>query len=151
MAGKTGAVFGRGDVSRLLDIPPWLLANFADRRFPYRCAPSVPGKGHGSRSFYTLTDIYKIALAHRMYGAGMRSKAIGEAMKVLSRSRSVFQKRAAGKAARCLVWREGRERPVLLKGNQLARALRGEMAIVLPLDETIARVDNRIRIFGKHR
>lgn len=62
-----GAQFSRSQVSRLLNIPAWLLANFSDDRYKYGLRPSVLGKkGRGKKGLYTLADVYKIAVAHRM-------------------------------------------------------------------------------------
>jgi hypothetical protein len=61
---SSGALFGRSDVARLLNIPEWTLANFADRRYPYGLAPSVRGgRGRGKKGLYSLADVYKIATA----------------------------------------------------------------------------------------
>ncbi len=80
-----GALFSRSDVKELLNIPVWLLANFADGlRYRYGLAPSVRGgKGRGKRSLYTLADVYKVAVAYRLVIAGLDSDAIGEALKEL--------------------------------------------------------------------
>lgn len=77
----SGARFGRSDVARLLNIPEWTLANFADRRYPYGLSPSVRGgKGRGKRGLYTLADVYKIATAHRMLVADQDTRVIAEAV-----------------------------------------------------------------------
>jgi hypothetical protein len=71
-------------VSRLLDIPEWLLANFADERYPYGLTPSVRGgKGRGKKGLYSLGDVYKIAVAHRLLAAGFASSVVAEALKEL--------------------------------------------------------------------
>jgi len=80
----SGALFGRSDVARLLNIPGWTLANFADRRYPYGLAPSVPGgKGRGKKGLYTLTDVYKIATAHRLLAADQDTRVIADAIREL--------------------------------------------------------------------
>jgi hypothetical protein len=81
---QSGAVFGRSDIARLLDIPEWSLANFADKRYPYGLAPSVRGgKGRGKKGLYSLGDVYKIAVAHRLLAAGFPSWVVAEALKEL--------------------------------------------------------------------
>src|SRR5215472_16495203 len=78
---KLGALFGRSDVARILNIPEWTLANFADPRYPYGLAPSVPGgRGRGKKGLYTLADVYKVAVAQRMVAADQDSRVIGEAV-----------------------------------------------------------------------
>ncbi len=80
----SGALFGRSDVARLLNIPEWTLANFADRRYPYGLAPSVPGgRGRGKKGLYTLADVYKIATAHRMLIADQDSRVIADSLREL--------------------------------------------------------------------
>jgi hypothetical protein len=84
MQQQSGAVFGRSDVARLLDIPEWVLANFADKRYPYGLTPSVRGgKGRGKKGLYSLADVYKIAVAHRLLAAGFVSRVVAEALKEL--------------------------------------------------------------------
>ena len=84
MQQQSGAVFGRSDVARLLDIPEWLLANFADQRYPYGLTPSVRGgKGRGKKGLYSLGDVYKIAVAHRLLAAGFASRVVADALKEL--------------------------------------------------------------------
>jgi hypothetical protein len=79
-----GAYFGRADVARLLNIPEWTLANFADRRYPYGLVPSIRGgRGRGKKSLYTLADVYKIALAYGMFLCDLDAHLIGEAIKEL--------------------------------------------------------------------
>ncbi len=81
---SSAAVFGRSDVARLLDIPEWLLANFSDKRYPYGLTPSVRGgKGRGKKGLYSLGDVYKIAVAHRLLAASFASWVVGEALKEL--------------------------------------------------------------------
>jgi hypothetical protein len=106
----SGALFGRTDVARLLNIPQWLLGNFADRRYPYGLAPSVSGgKGRGKKSLYTLADVYKVAIAYRMFIANQDTRVIGEALRALfpkSQDPMVIavKERAAQEAnARCVV------------------------------------------------
>jgi hypothetical protein len=80
----SGALFGRTDLARLLHIPPWLLANFADRRYPYGLAPRLPGgKGRGKKGLYTLWDVYKIATAYRMFLCDLNARLIGDAVREL--------------------------------------------------------------------
>jgi hypothetical protein len=80
----SSAVFGRSDVARLLDMPEWLLANFADKRYPYGLTPSVRGgKGRGKKGLYSLGDVYKIAVAHRLLAAGFVSWVVAEALNEL--------------------------------------------------------------------
>jgi hypothetical protein len=80
----SGAIFGRSDVAQLLDMPEWLLANFADKRYPYGLKPSVRGaKGRGKKGLYSLGDVYKIAVAHRLLAAGFGSLVVAEALKEL--------------------------------------------------------------------
>ncbi len=105
-----GALFGRSDVVTLLNIPPWLLANFADSRYGYGVNPSVRGgKGRGKRSLYTLADVYKVAVAYRLVSAGLDSYAIGHALKDLFPKKKdpmeiAVKQRAGNEAeARCLV------------------------------------------------
>jgi hypothetical protein len=84
MQKQPSAVFGRSDVARLLDIPEWLLANFANERYPYGLTPSVRGsKGRGKKGLYSLDDVYKIAVAHRLLVAGFASWVVAEALKEL--------------------------------------------------------------------
>ena len=84
MQEQSSAVFGRADVARLLDLPEWLLANFADKRYPYELTPSVRGaKGRGKKGLYSLGDVYKIAVAHRLVAAGFASWVVAEALKEL--------------------------------------------------------------------
>jgi hypothetical protein len=107
----SGALFGRADVARLLNIPEWMLANFADRRrYRYGLAPSVSGgKGRGKKSLYTMPDVYKIALAYRLVLADQDSDMIGQVVKELfPEGRDPMQiavkQRAQNEAeARCLV------------------------------------------------
>ena len=81
---QSSAAFGRSDVARLLDIPEWLLANFSDKRYPYGITPSVRGgKGRGKKGLYSLSDVYKIAVAHRLLAAGFASWVVAEALKKL--------------------------------------------------------------------
>jgi hypothetical protein len=77
-------LLGRLDVVQLLGIPEWQIANFASRKYPYRLAPSVRGKrGRGKKGLYSLADIYKIALAHRMVMAGLGSAVVSQAIREL--------------------------------------------------------------------
>jgi hypothetical protein len=81
---SSGALFGRSDVARLLNIPEWTLANFADRRYPYGLAPSVRGgRGRGKKGLYSLADVYKIATAYRMFLGGLDAQTIGAATQEL--------------------------------------------------------------------
>ena len=82
---QSSAVFGRSDVARLLDIPEWLLANLSDKRYPYGITPSVRGgKGRGKKALYSLGDVYKVTVAHRLLEAGFASFVVAEALKELS-------------------------------------------------------------------
>ncbi len=77
-------LLGRSDVARLLGIPEWQIANFASRRYPYRLTPSVRGKkGRGRKGLYSLGDVYKVAVAHRMLMAGLGSRVVAEVLKEL--------------------------------------------------------------------
>jgi hypothetical protein len=79
-----GALFGRADVARLLNIPEWTLANFIDRRYRYGLTPSVRGgKGRGRKGFYTLADVYKVAVAYRLFIADQDTSVIAETLAVL--------------------------------------------------------------------
>lgn len=78
------ALFSRAQVSRLLNIPAWLLANFSDERYGYGLRPSVPGKqGRGKRGLYTIADVYKIAVAHRMTLVPLTADEISERLEVI--------------------------------------------------------------------
>jgi hypothetical protein len=80
----SGAVFGRSDVARLLNIPEWLLANFASHRYPYGLLPSVRGaQGRGKKGRYTLRDIYKIAVAYRLHLTGFSARIVASAVSEL--------------------------------------------------------------------
>lgn len=80
----SGAQFSRAQVSQLLNIPAWLLANFSDDRYGYGLRPSVAGKkGRGKRGLYTLADVYKIAVAHRMSLVPLTADEIKERLEVL--------------------------------------------------------------------
>jgi hypothetical protein len=110
-----GALFGRSDIARLLNIPQWTLANFADRRYPYRLAPSVSGgKGRGKKGLYTLADVYKIATAHRMLIADQDTRVIAEAIRELFPKNkdpmaiAVKERSVEEAEARCLVIDFGR-------------------------------------------
>ncbi|SRR5258708_7669585 len=80
----SGAVFGRFDVARLLNIPEWLLANFASNRYPYGLLPSMRGgKGRGKKGLYSLSDIYKIAVAYRLHLSGFSARIVASAVSEL--------------------------------------------------------------------
>lgn len=107
---EIGARFGRADVADLLNIPQWLLANFADRRYPYGLAPCLPGgKGRGQKGLYTIWEVYKIALAYRMWLADLNARVIGEAIRELfpegsDPRRTAVTQRAKDEAhARCVL------------------------------------------------
>src|SRR5438874_2078961 len=109
MAGQ-GALFGRSDVARLLNIPEWTLANFADRRYPYGLSPSVSGgKGRGKKGFYTLADVYKIAIAYRLVNADQDTRVISDVLRELFPKNkdpmviTVKERAMAETEARCLV------------------------------------------------
>src|SRR5690242_5827540 len=81
---RSAATFGRSDIARLLDIPEWLLSNFASTRYPYGLAPSARrAKGRGQKGLYSLGDVYKIAVAHRLVSAGFTSRVVAAAVKEL--------------------------------------------------------------------
>jgi hypothetical protein len=83
---QSGPVFGRSDVSTLLDIPKWQIASFGNARYPYRIRPTArPAKGQGKKGLYGPADIYKIALAHRMLTVGLEAHVIGEVLRALFR------------------------------------------------------------------
>lgn len=80
-----GAVFGRSQLARLLDIDEWQLANFASRRYRYGLAPSVRrgAKGRGKKGLYSLGDVYKIALARRLLLVGFESGTVADVLRGL--------------------------------------------------------------------
>jgi hypothetical protein len=76
----TGAVFGRADVARLLDIPEWLISNFASPKYPYGLVPSTRGaRGRGKKGAYSLADMYKIAVAYRLHLSGFSARIVASA------------------------------------------------------------------------
>src|SRR5258708_38577097 len=94
----SGVVFGRFDVARLLNIPEWLLANFASNRYPYGLLPSMRGgKRRGKKGLYRLSDIYKIALAYLLhllgflarFGASAISELVSEVITTALKQRTV--------------------------------------------------------------
>ena len=108
---RSSALFSRSEVSRLLNIPIWLLANFADeRRYRYGLAPSVRGeKGRGKKGLYTIADVYKIALAYRLVIADQDSELISQCLTGLFPQKqdpmdiAVRQRARTKVEARCLV------------------------------------------------
>ncbi len=151
------ALFGRSDVARILGVPQWLIGNLADtKKYRYGIKASVPGKGRGRKALYTLTDVYKIAVARRMHEAGLSSRATAEAIRTLFPKRGdlfricVEQRSSRAEDARYLLWREGQIRPRLLRRDKLTQTWKsGEpmMAFVLPFDALLDWVDGRI--FGR--
>lgn len=106
----SSALFSRSDVAKVLNIPEWMLANFADARYHYGLAPSVRGgKGRGKRSLYTLVDVYKVAVAYRLVIASVDSWEIGDVLKELfpkkkdSMEIAVKQRAQDEAEARCIV------------------------------------------------
>ena len=107
---RAGALFSRVEVGRLLNIPQWLLANFAETgRYRYGLSPSVHGaKGRGKRGLYSLADVYKVALAYRMVLANLSGDEVGAVLKRLFPEKRdpmvvAVNERKRGGDARCLV------------------------------------------------
>lgn len=73
----TGVLLGRSDVARILDVEEWIVANLADPRLPCGIRPTGNGpRSNGQRGRYTVSDIYKVALASRLDNAGFSTKIV---------------------------------------------------------------------------
>ena len=168
---QPGAAFGRSDVSRILNIPEWQLANFSDQRYAYGLTPSVRGgKGRGKKGLYSPVDVYKIAVAHRLLTAGFVSRVVAEGLKELFPNKgeaTVGYRPSTAEGARYLLldlslahwveqgalpdeWRTSRQQQHcarLVTRSFLADAWDREVlraAFVMPFDGLLNWVDSRI-------
>ena len=74
----------RPEVARLLGIEEWQLGNFASDRYPYHLPPTARrAGGRGKPGLYSRSDVYKIALAHRLITLGLNGNIVAEIIKAL--------------------------------------------------------------------
>jgi len=69
--------FGTGEVSEVVGIPIWRLQKFLDSPQYQLSAEGTLGAGLGSRRFFKMEDIYRIAIAKQLVQDGFAAKFVG--------------------------------------------------------------------------
>ena len=73
-------LFGTKQAAQILGVPDWRIKNFSEGA-AYQLPPSVRvGSGRGSRRLYSVSDLYRLAVANELVGCGFTPEAIGMAM-----------------------------------------------------------------------
>jgi len=121
-------LFGTKQAAQILGVPDWRIKNFSEGT-AYRLPPSVQvGSGRGSRRLYSVSDLYRMAIANELVLCGFTPEAIGGAMHAVPDS-ALNPIETTGKESK--TERQGRSALFLVQHAGQWRVLNAEPALTL--------------------
>ena len=146
--------FGFGDVLKIADIPKWRLQNFlAGKRFQLSATGGQLGKGQGSRRLFLLKDLYRIAIADFLVRDGFASTAVSEALQRIEDLDLINFDETGRTTPPTIGFVRGKEEPQFKEVSSSAvthaTAKSGSLYYLLPLDQIVAAIDDRVSKWKK--
>ena len=149
-------VFELSDVARMVGLPISKAKNWSIGK-PLSITPSVrEAQGTGSRSLYSMDDVYRMAVANEMSKLGLPTKAIEAVLQLLKMEFSKPEgSQVLRKADWLLIWRKTKEWAIEFRSGpkfQFTPTLEnGLVLVVLDLKTMVQRLDDRSKEKGGKR